>query len=73
MRNYEMLVNHIHQLIDWGFKTVKGPNGTDHQLTHDDLIVKFNVDTNTGAYLIDGELTLIYEWDELENLMEQIL
>lgn len=37
----------------------------------DDLTIFWSMNNQVGYYTIDGETTMIYDWEELDNLMQQ--
>lgn len=45
------------------------PDKNDYYMELDNLAVCWNVENQVGAYTIDGELTLLLNWDMLDDLM----
>lgn len=52
----------------WEFEEV-GKN--EYATKIDNLVIQWNVQYQFGAYLIDGDLELIHNWDELDDLIQQ--
>lgn len=43
----------------------------EYSIRIDNLFIQWNVQCQFGAYLIDGSLELIHNWDELDELIQQ--
>lgn len=52
----------------WEFEKLE--NG-EYYTVIDNLEIQWSVEHQHGACIIDGELSLIHDWDTLDNIMEQ--
>lgn len=59
----------LRALERWEFNP--GLRNYEWTITIDNLYIVWDVKHQMGAYVIDDELTLIHNWDELDNLMQQ--
>ena len=60
----------IQLLSNWGFKEI---SIKEFYKEIDGVQIKWNLVGGHGAFTIDGELTLLNKFSELEDIMEQIL
>lgn len=59
-------LGHVKVLNRWEFEKV----GLDYATTIDGFYIKWNEETQTGAYEYKGDLQLIHNWDELDEMMQ---
>lgn len=57
-------------LFNWGF--TPDSKNEEWEAEFENVQIKWNVKHQDGAYIIDGELSLIHDWDTVEDLMEQL-
>lgn len=53
----------------WEF--IPSKNHEEWEGTFDNMEIKWNVKHQCGAYIIDGSLSLIHDWETLEDIMSQ--
>lgn len=57
------------RLVRYGFSQLQSG---DFYLSVEGVEIKWNIEHEHGAYLIDGEITLINSLEELDDLIEQL-
>lgn len=65
---------HEEKLINWGFEKVEGEVEENvYMLEVDDYVyIKYNVSKSCGAMFIDGGIDIIYNFSQIEDIMDCI-
>ena len=58
----------LRALYRWEFEITESG---DWHFQFANLEIMWNVKHQQGAYIIDGQLSLLYDWDHLDDLMSQ--
>lgn len=64
-------VNQLRALARWEFEFNEETN--DYRMEFENLVVCWSIENQMGAYTIDDELSLIANWDVLDDLMSQFM
>lgn len=48
------------------------PDENDYYMRIDNLAICWNVENQVGAYIIDGQMSLLLDWDMLDDIMQML-